>query len=101
MAVVTQGLNTPESFHDGKADGIGVGYGVRPLALPLTRICIRIDKVYVPGQPRSPKAYCAKDNLDSRFAGSAGGTPNTAIYLHGDGILGVRKLACAFDWTLA
>jgi hypothetical protein len=33
------------------------------------------------------------------FNCSAGGTPNAASYLHRDGILGVRKLACAFDWA--
>jgi hypothetical protein len=34
-----------------------------------------------------------------RFAGSAGVPPNAASFLHRDGILGVRKLACAFDWA--
>jgi hypothetical protein len=36
---------------------------------------------------------------DPRFAGRAGVSPNAASYLHRDGILGVRKLACAFDWA--
>ena len=30
---------------------------------------------------------------------NAGVSPNAASYLHRDGILGVRKLACAFDWA--
>jgi hypothetical protein len=37
--------------------------------------------------------------LRLQFAGSAGVPPNAASYLHRDGILGVRKLACAFDWA--
>ena len=35
----------------------------------------------------------------SKKPAALGETPNIAGYLHGDGILGVRKLACAFDWA--
>jgi hypothetical protein len=38
--------------------------------------------------------------IRSGLAGrSAAVPPNAASYLHRDGILGVRKLVCAFDWA--